>query len=505
MALTIEEMAVFCKKKGFVYSNSEIYGGLAGFFDYGPLGVELKNNIKQEWWKSHVQERPDIVGIDSSAITNPKVWKASGHVESFEDIMLECMKCHELFRADQFLEEQLKIQADGLNAEDINKLVQQNSLKCPKCKSDFKEANSFNLMFKTFVGPVQNESSVAYLRPETAQAIFVNFRLVAEDSRLKLPFGIAQIGKAFRNEISPRNFLFRCREFEQMEVEYFIDPEKIDDCPYIKELLKEKMNIISAEMQEKSKKQKEMTLKEAIDKKIITTKWHAYWLAFEHKWFASLGVNPKKLRLRQHLEREKSHYAKDTWDLEYEFPFGWKELQGMSNRTDFDLKQHIKHSKKDLSIFDEESKKKVIPHVIEPSQGVDRAFLVFVYDAYNYDKQRGNVVLKLNPKLSPVKAAILPLVSNKKEIVDMAKKVYNELKTEFNCLYDQSGSIGRRYARNDEIGTPLCITIDFDSLKKNDVTIRSRETTKQIRVKIKDLKGILSKLIKGEIDFKKAK
>jgi len=502
MELTIEDMAVFCKKKGFVYQNSEIYGGMAGFWDYGPLGSEMKKNLKDAWWKFHVQDREDVVGIDGSIITHPRVWKASGHIASFEDIMLTCSKCRLKIRADTFVEDKLSIAADGMKADDINNLVEKNKLVCPKCKSGFEKVSAFNLMFKTHVGPSESTKSEAYLRPETAQLMFTNFKLVAENSRLKLPFGIAQMGKAFRNEISPRDFLFRCREFEQMEIEYFIHPDKVDDCPYVKSVLNHKLLIYSAEMQDKKQKEKEMTIKDALDKKIIKTQWHAYWLVTEHKWFSSLGADPKKFRIRQHIDTEKSHYALDTWDLEYEFPFGWKELQGMANRTDFDLNQHIKESGVDLSLFDEESKKKVIPYVVaEPSQGVDRAFLVFMFDAYNDDKKRGNVVLKLDSKLAPIKVGVFPLIN---KLDKEAKKLFDELKTEFTCTYDRSGSVGRRYARADESGIPFTVTYDFDTKEKGTITIRDRDSTAQIRVKADGLKDILKNLLNGEIKFKDA-
>ncbi len=495
MTISIEDMATFCKRKGFVYPTSEIYGGISGFFDYGHLGVELKNNIKAEWWKSFVQQREDIVGIDGSLITHPSVWKASGHLDSFEDIMLICSKCKKKVRADTFVEDQLKVQADGMSAEDINGLIKKNKLKCLQCNSDFEELKHFNLMFKTNVGADSGKESIAYFRPETAQQIFTNFRLVQENARMKLPFGIAQIGKAFRNEISPRDFLFRCREFDMMEIEYFINPGKLDDCPYIKEVLDHNILIYSEEMQNKKQKEKKKTIKQALDNKIIKDKWQAYFLALAHKWFIELGCKPDNFRIRQHISKELSHYAKDTWDLEYKFPFGWKELQGIANRTDFDLQQHIKHSKTDLSFFDEESKKRVVPHVIEPSQGVDRAFLVFMFDAYNDNKKRGNVVLKLHPNLAPVKIGVFPLVN---KLDKDARKVYDLLKKEFICQYDRSGSIGRRYARADEVGTPYCVTIDFDSLKDNSVTVRDRDSTKQVRVKGKDLKETLKKLLNQE-------
>ena len=381
-------MAAFCKKKGFVYPSGEIYGGLSGFWDYGPLGSELKKNLKDSWWNFHVQNREDIVGIDGSIITNPKVWKASGHVDCFTDVYVVCKKCKK---------------PNKLDKNEVGKV------KC-ECGSDYDVKGDINMMFTTQVGPVEGNS--AYLRPETAQLIFSNFKLVAENSRLKLPFGIAQIGKAFRNEISPRDFLFRCREFEQMEIEYFVHPKKTNECPFVKEILSHKIDIWSEELQKKNKEAVKMSMKEALDKKIIKTQWHAYWLAMEHNWFISLGAKASNFRIRQHVSDEKSHYALDTWDLEYKFPFGFKELQGMANRTDFDLKQHIKHSKKDLSLFDEEAKEKVVPHVVaEPSQGVDRAFLVFMFDAYEDDKKRGNVVLKLTPKLAPVKVGVFPLLT----------------------------------------------------------------------------------------------
>jgi glycyl-tRNA synthetase len=502
--LSIDEMFKFCKKKGFVFPNSEIYGGLAGVFDYGPLGVEVNNNIKQSWWKTFVQDREDVVGIDGSILANPKVWEASGHVEGFEDVLVECKKCHERFRADLLIEDVLKIQADGLKAAAIDKLVKENKIKCQKCKGELDNASQFNLMFQTFVGPKPTKESVAYLRPETAQMIFANFRAVTDVSRLKLPFGIAQVGKAFRNEISPRNFLFRVREFEQMEIEYFIRPKQ--KCPYIKEVEKYKILIYSSDMQEKKKDPKEMTIKDALKNKIIKADWHAYWLASCHKWFIDLGVNPKNLRARQHKKDELAHYSSDCWDLEYNFPFGWKELEGIADRSDFDLQQHAKHSKKDMAIFDEETKEKVVPHVVaEPSLGVGRAFLVFMYDAYTEDKKRDNVVLKLNPKLAPLNVAVFPLLSNKPEIIKKTQEVYAMLKGCYRASFDKSGSIGKRYARNDEIGTPYCITVDFDSLEKDDVTIRDRDTTEQKRVKIKDLSNILYQLLTGMIEFKDVK
>ena len=497
--ITIEEMATFCKRKGFVYPTGEIYGGIAGFYDFAHLGVELKNNIKKEWWKTFVHERDDIVGIDGSIISHPMIWKASGHVDGFTDILVDCKKCGSRFRADSLIEDKLKIETAGMTIDEINQKIKENKIKCSRCGLELGEPKNFNLMFATNVGPVQTTSSIAYLRPETAQVIFVNFRLVQENARLKLPFGIAQTGKSFRNEIGPRDFLFRMREFEQMEIEYFVHPEKQDECEFINEVLDYELSVFSAEMQKHNRKMERMSIKECISKKIIKTKWHAYWLASMHKWFADLGASTEHLRIRQHVKDELSHYALDTWDLEYEFPFGWKELQGLSNRTDFDLKKHIEHSKTDLSIFDEETKKKILPHVIcEPSQGVERAFLVFMFDAYHFDKSRDNVVLKLHPKLAPIKIGVFPLVSNKKELVEKAKEIHNDLKKEWTCTFDLSGSIGRRYARADETGIYACVTVDFETLEDDDVTIRARDTTEQIRVKIKDLKDVLGKFLDGE-------
>ena len=478
-AISIEDMAAFCRRKGFVYRSGDIYGGLSGFWDFGNLGVELKNNLKREWWKYHVYSREDVVGIDGSIITSPKVWESSGHVASFVDVAVVCKKCGFKTKIDKH---------------ELGKV------KCEKCGAEYENKGEFNPMFTTQVGPVKEDSIISYLRPETAQLIFADFKFVQENARMKLPFGIAQVGKAFRNEISPRDFLFRCREFEQMEIEYFVNPEEA--CPY--EIGETEILVYDACMQKENKEMQKMKFKEAFQKGIIKTKWHAYWLEQEYLWFISLGANPGKFRIRQHMSDEKSHYALDTWDLEYEFPFGWKELQGMANRGDYDLQQHMKYSKKDLSIFDEEKKKKIVPHVVcEPSQGVERALLVFLFDAYYEDKERNNIILKLHPKLSPIKAAVFPIVK-KPEFEKIAENVMKLLKQEWYVVYDRSGSIGRRYARNDEIGTPYCITIDGDSIKNKDVTIRDRDTTKQIRVKISDLKNTLRKLIEGEIEFEKA-
>lgn len=495
---TIDEVASFCKKNGFVYPSGDIYGGITGFYDFGPNGVELKNNIKEAWWNEFVKSREDVVGIDGSIITHPMTWKASGHVDNFTDPLVDCLKCKTRHRADHLIEDLLKIPADDLSAEKITELIQENKLKCPKCKGDLSAARKYNLMFKTTVGPVDDEASTAYLRPETAQLIFNNFSLVQRNARLKLPFGIAQIGKAFRNEISPRNFIFRLREFEQGEIEYFINEKDLNNCPYLTDkVLNYELIVYSKGMQTDKKKHEQMTIKEAIAKKIIKTKWHAYWLYEFHNFYVSNGVNKERIRIRQHLDEERSFYALDTWDIQYEFPFGWQEILGMANRTTYDLDQHSKYSGKEITYLDEETGTKVKPYVVaEPSMGIERAFFTFLWDAYEEEKER--VVLKLNPKLAPIKCAILPLVKTDKELVAKARELFDELRKEFRCFYDASGSIGRRYRRMDEVGTPYCLTIDGDTLKEGTITLRDRDSMKQTRVNTKDIKRIISSLLKGE-------
>lgn len=474
MTITTEEMATFCRKKGFVFPTSEIYGGLAGFFDYGPLGVELKNNIKAEWWKRFVQSQENVVGIDGSIVANPKTWIASGHTESFIDVMITCSKCKSRFKIEQVEKK-----------------------KCLKCGSELTDKGSpFNTMFVTYVGPEQDEKNLAYLRPETAQLIFTNFKNILDTSRVKLPFGIAQIGKAFRNEISPRDFLFRMREFEQMEIEFFSHPDKQDECDLPKELLNMEVQILTAEDVEKgNEKERSMKVKDMLDRKMLS-RWHAYWLISHYKWFIDMGIVKFNLRLRQYTKKELAHYASACFDLEYKFPFGWQEIHGNAMRGTFDLTRQGEFSKVDLSYYDEESKQRVIPVVAsEPSQGLDRAFLTFLFDSYEHDKKRENVVLHLNPRLAPYKVAVFPLLSNKMELTDLSRKVFDELKAEFAAFFDSSGSIGRRYARQDEAGTPFCVTIDFDSLKDHTVTIRHRDTMEQMRVPIAQLKAKLQELI----------
>jgi len=481
--ISVEELANFSKSKGFVFRSGDLYGGFSGFWDFGPVGVELKNNLKKEWWKEHVYGREEVVGIDGSIITNPKVWEASGHVQNFVDVAVVCKKCGNKSKVDKHELE---------------------TAKCEKCGGEFESRGEFNPMFTTTVGAVKEDSTTAYLRPETAQLIFSNFKQTQEVSRLKLPLGIAQIGKAFRNEVAPRDFLFRVREMEQMELEYFIDPEEKESCPYIREVENMELNVLSEDMQKNSdsddNSSKEMTVREILDKGLIKLPWHAYWLAKGVKWFLDLGASPENFRIRQHLSEELSHYATDTWDIEYKFPFGWKELEGIADRGTYDLEQHEMFSKKDMKIFDDKKQKKILPMVVaEPSLGLERAFLVFLFDSL-YKNQKGENVLKISPRLSPVKASVFPIVK-RPEFQEMAEKIVGDLRKEWNVKYDKSGSIGKRYARNDEIGTPFCITVDDKSLEAEDVTIRDRDTAKQIRVKIKDLKNTLRDLINEDKKF----
>ncbi|MFH1451990.1 MAG: glycine--tRNA ligase [archaeon] len=450
---TIEELANFCKRKGFIYPSAEIYGGLAGFFDYGPLGVELKKNIIAEWWKQIVQKNDNIVGMDGAIISPEAVWQASGHTENFKDLILTTEDNSFEVRADQFLEEKLGKSFEGITAEEVNNIIEKHNLTAPN-KKKFKKCSDFNLMFPVLIGA---KNQKAYLRGETTQMIYLNYKFIQKDMRMKIPFGIAQIGKAFRNEISPRNFLFRCREFEQLEMQFFIEPKEAD-------------------------------------------KWFKFWQKERLNFFINLGIKKENLRTRPHEKSELAHYAKKAEDIEYNFPFGWKEIEGIHNRGDWDLSTHSKHSGQKLDYYDEETKKSFIPNIIETSGGVERAFLTFLYESYSVG-EKGNITLKLHPKLSPIKAAILPLVKKEESLTKIAKKIYDELKTEFNINYDETGSVGRRYARNDEIGTPFCVTIDNESQKNSDVTIRNRDDAKQTRVKIENLKETLKKLISGKIKF----
>ena len=497
--LSISDMASFCKRTGMIFQNSEIYGGFSGFWDYGPRGAEIKNNIKQSWWNTFVRSRDDVFGMDGTTITHPSVWVASGHVDSFSDPLVDCKKCRSRLRADHIVEDTLKISVNGMGLDALDASIKENKIKCPLCGGDLTDARAYNLMFKTNVGPIDDEKSIAYMRPETAQLMFANFRLIADGMRARLPFGIAQMGRAYRNEISPRDFLFRSREFEQMEIEYFIRPDTIEDCKLLtKEMLKQKALFLSAPAQdEKGEKHAKMTFGEALKEKIIVNPHLAYWLILEYNWFTGLGIRPENLRMRQHKKSELAHYAVGCIDIEYNFPFGWKEIYGLADRNTFDLDQHIKNSKKDLSLFDEELKKRVVPRVAaEPSQGVDRAFLAFMFDAYD-KPEADHTILHLHAKLAPVKVAVFPLMK-KDGLGEMAQKIHESLKENIVSFYDAAGSIGKRYYRMDEVGTPLCVTVDYDSLKKDDVTLRERDTGNQIRVKVSKLEGAIKNILAGK-------
>jgi len=426
----MDRITSLCKRRGFIFPSSEIYGGFESCYDYGPLGVELKNNIKKAWWKTMVQENENIVGLDSAILMNPKVWEASGHLSAgFADNLVECKKCHKRFKETEIKE------------------------KCPICNGDFMPARKFNLMMKTFVGAVEDESSITYLRAETCQGIYLNFKNVIDTSRQKIPFGIAQIGKAFRNEITPGNFIFRTREFEQMEMQFLVHPKEAD-------------------------------------------KWFEHWREQRLKWYLDLGIKKENLRLKDHDKKNLAHYAKAGADIEYHFPWGWQEIEGIHNRGDWDLSRHSQFSKQDLSYFNSETKEKFIPYIIETSAGVDRSLLIFLIDAYEEVKggrttttesiKESETMLKLHQDLAPIKIAVLPL-SKKDEITKPAKKIYDDLKKYFMAEYDETGSIGKRYRRHDEIGTPYCLTVDFESLEDKKVTVRDRDTMVQKRIEISKL------------------
>ncbi|MFH1316948.1 MAG: glycine--tRNA ligase [Candidatus Woesearchaeota archaeon] len=495
MALTIDEFAIFCKKKGFVFRSSDIYGGYSGFFDFGPLGVELFNNIKQSWWKFFVQDRDDMVGMEASVISHPRTWKASGHLESFKDLGLTCTKCKNQVRADHYIEEKLKINVEGKEKEDIQKIIDDNKLGCPICGSAFEDLKSLNLLFETKVGAKADSSSVAYLRGETAQGMFMDFKLIADSSRKKLPFGIAQVGRCFRNEIAPRDFLFRSREFHIAEFEFFIHPDEKKCILLDKKHLNQSLRLLDKETQASDNDMlKKTTIGKMVKEKRLG-EWHAYWLAEQLMWYEKIGIDASKLKIREHTKDELSHYSSATFDIDYEFPFGSKEIAGNANRGQYDLNQHLKESGEKLELFDEEKKEKIIPRVIEPTFGVERAFLAVIVNAYNDDKERGNIVLNIDPILAPIKLGVFPLMN---KLDKEARELYDDLRKCYTCIFDRSGSIGRRYARADEIGIPLCITFDFESKDDKKVTVRERDTTKQIRVKIDELKDIVYNYLIGE-------
>ncbi len=507
--INTEEMAIFCKKKGFIFQAAEIYGGLSGFFDFGPLGVITKNNIKQLYFNKFVLKREDIVAQDGSIITNPKVWKASGHVDVFGDMLLTTKVSKTKLRADHFIEDMLKIPSDGMSPKEIESLIVKNNLKYKGEEIEL-PIQFFSGMLSTQVGADVSRASTAYLRPETAQSIFPNFRIIADTSRMNLPFGIVQIGKAFRNEISPRDFVFRCREFEQMELEYFFDPNS--KCSMLSDKhLNMKFQFLSSENQDnESNKMITIKISDLLKENKINS-YHAYLLSEFFMWFTDeAGFAWENLRVREHVKTELSHYSCGTFDIDYNYPFGFKEMIGIANRGNYDLKQHQEHSKSKLEFFDESSKQKLLPHVIEPSLGVERFMMAIMFESYkDLTDARGNVVLSLPYKIAPYKVGIFPLM-NKEGLSDMARKIYEDLiEEDIAAFYDKSGSVGKRYARSDEIGVPFCITVDYESIEdgkdKGTVTIRDRDSTAQVRIKIDMAVEIISKLVKGKIKFEDLK
>ena len=457
---TMDKIVNLCKARGFVYPGSEIYGGLANSWDYGPIGAELKKNIKDLWWQKFVRENKHNVGIEAAIIMNPQVWVTTGHVGGFSDPLIDCKACKTRHRADKLIEEwsfQNGEQISGLDGwsnEELVAYINEHQIPCPNCgKTDFTDIRKFNLMFKTFMGVTEDAKSEVYLRPETAQGMFVNFRNVQRTTRSKMPMGICQIGRSFRNEITPGNFIFRTREFEQMEMEFFCKPG-------------------------------------------TDLEWYEYWKDYCKKWLMSIGIKEENLRMREHSKEELSFYSKGTTDIEYLFPFGWGELWGIADRTDYDLSRHMEASKEDLTYLDPETNEKYIPYCVEPAVGVDRIFLTVLCDAYDEEEVgEGDTrtVLHLHPALAPFKVAVLPL---SKKLSEPATKLYEQLLKKFNCEYDEAGSIGKRYRREDEIGTPFCVTVDFDTLEDNQVTVRDRDTMEQVRIPIAELESYIEERIK---------
>ncbi len=456
MALTMDKLVALCKGRGFIYAGSEIYGGLANTWDYGPLGVEMKNNVKKAWWKKFVTEAPTNVGVDCSILMNTQVWEASGHVGGFSDPLMDCKSCKTRHRADNLIEDYIArkkkdVKIAGWSNEQLSQYIADNKIPCPICgKCDFTPIKQFNLMFKTFQGVTEDTAATVYLRPETAQGIFVNFKNVQRTTRAKIPFGIGQIGKSFRNEITPGNFIFRVREFEQMELEFFCEPG-------------------------------------------TDLEWFSYWEKYCRDWLLGLGIKEENLRLRQHEKEELSHYSKATTDFEFKFPFGWGELWGIADRTDYDLKCHQNKSGQSMEYTDPVTNAKYVPYCVEPSLGVERAFLALLCNAYDEEQLEGGdtrVVLRLHPFLAPYKVAVLPLQKNLSEKADT---VYRSLCKKFSCTYDVTGSIGKRYRRQDEIGTPFCVTVDFDTLDNDTVTVRERDSMEQIRMPISELSAYFDK------------
>jgi glycyl-tRNA synthetase len=456
--VTMDKIVAFCKRRGFVYQSSEIYGGIRSSYDYGPLGVEMKRNIKEEWWRRIVHMREDMVGLDSAIIMHPKVWEASGHTATFNDMLVESRTSKRRYRADHLIEDATGIDAEGLSPEELTAIIREDDrVKDPVDGGrDFAPVRPFNLMFETYMGPVKSPENLAYLRPETAQGIFVNFKNILQTSRVKVPFGIAQQGKSFRNEITPGNFIFRTREFEQMEMEFFVEPGTDEE-------------------------------------------WHEYWIEERFNWYLKLGLKEENLRRYEHPKEKLSHYAKRTVDIEYDYAsVGWSELEGIANRTDYDLKQHAEFSGEKLEYIDQATNNRYVPYVIEPAVGPDRIMLAFLVDAYTEEEVNGEerTVLKLHPRIAPTKAAVFPL-SKKQPVSTIACELYDDLKGDYRLFYDDSGSIGRRYRRQDEAGTPFCVTVDFDTIDDKNVTIRDRDTLEQERVPIEAVRDRLKALISG--------
>ncbi|MDD6639535.1 MAG: glycine--tRNA ligase [Erysipelotrichaceae bacterium] len=457
---SFDQIVNHLRTSGFVFQGSEIYGGLSNTWDYGPLGANLKKNIKLAWWKKFIQEDVNNVGIQSAILMNPEVWVATGHLKNFSDPLIDCKKCKSRYRADQLIEQYAteEVKVEAMTASDMVDYIRNNHITCPNCGgSDFTDIRQFNLMFKTFQGVIEDSKNTVYLRPETAQGMFVNFKNVQRTMRKKLPFGIGQIGKSFRNEITPGNFIFRTREFEQMEMEFFCKPGEDD-------------------------------------------KWYPYWKQFCFDWLVNLGLNPEKMRVRDHAKEELAFYSKGTCDIEFLFPFGWGEVWGIADRTDYDLNRHMEHSKQDLTYLDPFTNEKYVPYCVEPAVGVERLFLAFVCSSYEEEKlvsedgkEDVRTVMHLHPALAPIKAAVLPL---SKKLAPLASDIYCQLAKSFDVQYDEAGSIGKRYRRQDSIGTPVCITVDFDSEANQTVTVRDRDSMKQQVVKIADLNSYIENLIK---------
>jgi glycyl-tRNA synthetase len=490
--MEMEKIIQIAKRRGFIFPSSEIYGGLGGFFDYGNVGVLLKRKLENSWREFFVKSEENIFEIESSLIMHEKVWEASGHLKSFIDPITQCRKCNSFYRADDLILESTGEFVEGLKTEELTKKIQENKIKCPKCRAELSDVRIFNLMLSSNIGPV--EGNVAYLRPETAQGIFVNFKNLLVSTRASLPFGIAQIGKSYRNEISPRQWIMRLREFNQMEIEYFFNPKKIvvpDE-----KLLKTKIRILTREEQQKENpKELEITSEEAVKKGILPNELMAYFLAKEFLWYQSLGIPKEALRFRHMGKAEMPHYSKGNFDLEIKFDFGWKEVVGNAYRADYDLSTHMKHSGENFEVVDDGEK--VVPHVVEPSFGIDRTIYGILLHCFIEGKERGWSWFKFPPQIAPYTVAVFPLV-NKDKLPEKARQIYEKLKKEFDVLIDINGSIGKRYARVDEIGVPFSITIDYQTIKDETVTIRDRNTTKQIRVRIKDLVKILRQMVKGK-------